>query len=47
MKNKKFHIYSILLTQDGEILKEQSETGSIKNAIELGAKMGRLFEDYV
>ena len=47
IKNKKFHIYSILLTQDGEILKEQSETGSIKNAIELGTKIGRVFGDYV
>ena len=47
MKNKKFNIYSILLTKDGEILKEQSETGSIKNAIELGKKIGKVFEDYV
>ena len=47
IKNKKFHIYSILLTQDGEILKEQSETGSIKDAIELGTKIGRVFGDYV
>ena len=47
MKDKKFNIYSILLTRDGEILKEQTETGSIKNAIELGSKIGRVFEDYV
>ena len=47
MKNKKFNIYSILLTKDGEILKEYSETGSIKDAIELGKKIGKVFEDYV
>ena len=47
MKDKKFNIYSILLTRDGEILKEQNETGSIKNAVELGKKIGRVFEDYV
>ena len=47
MKNKKFNIYSILLTKDGEILKEQTETGSIKSAIELGKKIGKVFEDYV
>ena len=47
MKDKKFNIYSILLTRDGEILKEQTETGSIRNAVELGRKIGRVFEDYV
>ena len=47
MKDKKFNIYSILLTRDGEILKEQNETGSIKNAVELGKKIGKVFEDYV
>ena len=47
MKDKKFYIYSILLTRDGEILKEQNVTGSIKNAVELGKKIGKVFEDYV
>ena len=47
MKDNKFNIYSILLTKDGEILKEQEMTGSIRNAIELGSKIGRVFEDYV
>lgn len=47
MKDKKFNIYSILLTKDGEILKEQTETGSIKDAVELGRKIGRVFTDYV
>ena len=36
MNDKEFNIYSILLTKDGEILKEQSEKGSIKDAVELG-----------
>ena len=36
MKDKEFNIYSILLTKEGEILKEQSEKGSIKDAVKLG-----------
>ena len=47
MKDKEFNIYSILLTKEGEILKEQTEKGSVKNAVELGGRIGRLFEDYV
>ena len=47
MNDKEFNIYSILLTKDGEILREQSEKGSIKNAVELGGRIGKLFEDYV
>ena len=47
MNDKEFNIYSILLTKDGEILKEQTEKGSIKDAINLGKKIGKLFEDYV
>ena len=47
MNDKEFNIYSILLTKDGEILKEQSEKGSIKDAFELGKRIGKLFEDYV
>ncbi|WP_220607439.1 hydroxymethylbilane synthase [Methanobrevibacter oralis] len=47
MKENQFNIYSILLTKEGNILKEQTEKGSIKNAVELGKKIGRLFEDYV
>ena len=47
MKDKEFNIYSILLTREGEILKEQNESGSIRNAVELGKKIGRIFEDYV
>ena len=47
MNDKEFNIYSILLTKEGEILKEQTEKGSIKNALELGERIGRLFADYV
>lgn len=47
MNDKEFNIYSILLTKEGEILKKQTEKGSVKDAVLLGAKIGRLFEDYV
>lgn len=47
MNNNKFNIYSILLTKEGEILKEQNEKGSIKDALELGGRIGRLFADYI
>ncbi len=47
MKNNKFNIYSILLAQDGEILSEQNVEGSIRDAIKIGAKIGRNFKDYV
>ena len=47
MNDKEFNIYSILLTKQGEILKEQTEKGSIKDACELGKSIGRLFADYV
>lgn len=47
MNDNEFNIYSILLTKEGEILKEQTEKGSIKDAVELGRNIGRLFSDYV
>lgn len=47
MNNNEFNIYSILLNKQGEILKEQTEKGSIKDAVELGARIGKLFGDYV
>lgn len=47
MKNKEFELYSILLTKQGEILKKQTEKGSIKNAVELGRRIGKEFQDYV
>ncbi|MER2013733.1 MAG: hydroxymethylbilane synthase [Methanobrevibacter sp.] len=47
MNDKEFNIYSILLTKEGEILKEHNEKGSVKDAVELGRSIGRLFSDYV
>lgn len=47
MKDKEINVYSILLTKEGEILKEQTEKGSIKDAPELGRRIGKLFQDYV
>ena len=47
MQDNEFNIYSILLTKEGEILKEQTEKGSPKDAVELGKRIGRVFEDYV
>ena len=47
MKDKEFCLYSILLTKDGEVLKQQSKKGSIKDAIQFGIKIGKIFKDYV
>lgn len=47
MKGNELNVYSILLTQKGEILKEQTEKGSVKDALELGRRIGRIFADYV
>ena len=47
MNEKEFNIYSILLTKEGEILKEQTEKGSIRDAIELGRRIGEHFQNYV
>ena len=47
MNDKEFNIYSILLTKEGEILKEHKEKGSVKDAVELGRSIGKLFTDYV
>ena len=47
MNKKEFNIYSILLTKEGDILKEQTEKGSIRDAVKLGAKIGKLFEECV
>lgn len=47
MKDKQFCIYSILLTKEGEVLKEHSEKGSIRDAIHFGTKIGKIFKDYV
>jgi len=42
MKDKQFCIYSILLTKEGEVLKEHSEKGSIRDAIQFGTKIGKI-----
>lgn len=47
MKDKQFCIYSILLTKEGEVLKEHSEKGSIRDAVQFGKKIGKVFKDYV
>ena len=47
MNDNEFSIYSILLTKEGEILKKQTEKGSIKNAVELGRQIGNLVGEYV
>lgn len=47
MNDKEFEIYSILLTKKGEILKEETQKGSIRNAVELGRRIGEHFQDYV
>lgn len=47
MKDKQFCIYSILLTKEGKVLKEHSEKGSMKDAIQFGTKIGKIFKDYV
>lgn len=47
MKDKQFCIYSILLTKEGEVLKEHTEKGSIRDAVQFGKKIGKVFKDYV
>ena len=47
MGDDEFNIYSILLTKEGEILSQQQEKGSIRNAVELGRRIGEHFQDYV
>lgn len=47
MKDKQFCIYSILLTKEGEVLKEHGEKGSIRDAVQFGKKIGKVFKDYV
>ncbi len=47
MNNKEFKLYSILLTKQGEILKEETQKGSIRDALELGRRIGEHFKDYV
>ncbi|MGN0176333.1 MAG: hydroxymethylbilane synthase [Methanobrevibacter sp.] len=47
VNNKEFKLYSILLTKEGEILEEETKKGSIRDAIELGRRIGEHFQNYV
>ena len=47
VKNNKLHLYSILLSQKGEILYKNRIEGPIKEAYSLGKEIGSLMEDYV
>lgn len=47
VKNKKLELYSILLTQKGEILYKTKIEGSIKEAYNIGKEVGGIMEDYV
>ena len=47
MRDDEFSIYSILLTKEGEILSQITKKGSIRDAVELGRRIGEHFQDYV
>lgn len=47
VNNKEFKLYSILLTKQGEILKKETQKGSIRDAVELGRRIGEYFQNYV
>ena len=47
LKDNNLELYSILLTKKGEILKECTIKGSIREAEQIGIKVGRVFEDYI
>ncbi|MCL2156894.1 MAG: hydroxymethylbilane synthase [Methanobrevibacter sp.] len=47
VKDKKLRLYSILLSQKGEILYKNRIEGPIKEAYNLGKEIGSLMEDYV
>lgn len=46
-ENNKFNIFSILLEPNGRILKKCREYGSIRDACEIGRKIGKIFEEYI
>lgn len=46
-ENNKFNLFSILLEPNGTILKKCREYGSIREACEIGKKIGKIFEEYV
>ncbi|WP_409199726.1 hydroxymethylbilane synthase [Methanobrevibacter sp. DSM 116169] len=47
IKNNELNLYAILLTQNGEILKEENVKGPIKEGEKLGQKVGKIFKDYI
>ncbi|MDO5848269.1 MAG: hydroxymethylbilane synthase [Methanobrevibacter sp.] len=47
LKDKQLNIYSILLTKDGDILKECNVSGSIRESQELGKKIGKTFQEFI
>jgi len=47
VKNNKLHLYSILLSQKGEILYKTKIEGHVKEAYNLGKEIGCLMEEYV
>ncbi|MCC7553517.1 MAG: hydroxymethylbilane synthase [Methanobacteriaceae archaeon] len=47
IKNNQLELYSILLTQDGEILGKNNIKGSIKDGEKIGQKIGKKFKDYI
>ena len=46
-ENNELNLYSILLTKEGEILRQEKMKGFIKDSIELGKNIGKIFKDYV
>jgi hydroxymethylbilane synthase len=47
IENNQLTLYSILLTQKGEILSKIKIKGSVKEASDLGKEAGRMLEDYL
>lgn len=47
VEGDKLKLYSILLTQEGEILKKTTEKGPISEGKQLGKKIGKIFKDYI
>ena len=47
MNDNEINIYSVLLTRQGEILKDEKIKGNIKDSVELGKNIGKIFKDYI
>ena len=45
--DNEINIYSVLLTRQGEILKDEKIKGNIKDSVELGKNIGKIFKDYI